>query len=310
VLDVGCGTGEHVLMSAGLGLDATGVDLASKALRAAEGKARDRGLTARFLLRDARELAGLGESFDTVLDCGLFHIFNDDDRAAYVDSLGSVAPPGSRYFMLCFSDQQPGDDWPQVHRVTQDEIRATFTDGWRVDSIEASTIDITTDPDGIRAWLVALSRRESEQVRSSGRRTGTRPASIRSGRAAHLPSPAGHLGTIAGFMRGRRRKNPVRQPSMMRSEARVPTPRGERYAKQLCSHAARMTPRAEWNPPQGVIEFPDAMGTCRMSAEPGQLVLSVEATDSASLARLQQIVGGNIERFANREGVKVEWVQD
>src|SRR5919202_5979339 len=50
VLDVGCGTGEHVLLCAGLGLDATGVDLASRALRAAEDKARERGLVARFLL--------------------------------------------------------------------------------------------------------------------------------------------------------------------------------------------------------------------------------------------------------------------
>jgi SAM-dependent methyltransferase len=54
VLDVGCGTGEHVLMAAGLGLDATGVDLASTALHAAKEKARDRERTARFLLRDAR----------------------------------------------------------------------------------------------------------------------------------------------------------------------------------------------------------------------------------------------------------------
>ncbi len=33
-----------------------------------------------------------------------------------------------------------------------------MAEGWRVDSIEPATIDITTDPDGIRAWLVALTR--------------------------------------------------------------------------------------------------------------------------------------------------------
>lgn len=55
VLDVGCGTGEHVLLSAGIGLDATGVDLASAALHAATEKARDRGRAARFLLWDAPE---------------------------------------------------------------------------------------------------------------------------------------------------------------------------------------------------------------------------------------------------------------
>jgi SAM-dependent methyltransferase len=156
VLDVGCGTGEHVLMAAGLGLDATGVDLAENALQTAREKARVRGLTARFLRHDARKLAELGESFDTVLDCGLFHMFSDDDRAAFVISLRSAVRPGGRCFMLCFSDQQPGDWGPR--RVTRHEIEATFADRWRVDSIEPATIDITTDPDGVRAWLVALTR--------------------------------------------------------------------------------------------------------------------------------------------------------
>ncbi|MGW0765695.1 class I SAM-dependent methyltransferase [Streptomyces sp. NPDC002676] len=156
VLDVGCGTGEHVLMCASLGLDATGVDLASRALEAARQKARDRGLTARFLHHDARSLAELGESFDTVLDCGLFHIFGDEDRAAFVDSLRAVLTPGGRYFMLCFSDRQPGDQGPR--RVTRDEIASSFADGCRVDSIEPATIDVTTDPDGIRAWLAVVSR--------------------------------------------------------------------------------------------------------------------------------------------------------
>src|SRR6266511_3560997 len=56
VLDVGCGTGEHVLMAAGLGLEATGVDAAATAIDAAKRKARDRGRTARFLVWDALRL--------------------------------------------------------------------------------------------------------------------------------------------------------------------------------------------------------------------------------------------------------------
>jgi len=156
VLDVGCGTGEHALMAAGLGLDATGVDLADNALNRARQKGRERGLSAQFLHHDARKLAELGESFDTVLDCGLFHIFADDDRAAYVTSLRSVVRPGGRYFMLGFSGRQPGHEGP--HRLTRDEIEAAFADGWRVDSIAPATIDIITDPDGVRAWLVTLTR--------------------------------------------------------------------------------------------------------------------------------------------------------
>jgi SAM-dependent methyltransferase len=156
VLDAGCGTGEHVLMAAERGLDGTGVDLAAGAIAAAEAKARDRGLEVRFLVWDALDLAGLGQPFDTVLDCGLFHVLEDDDRAAYVESLTSAVRPGGRYFMLCFSDLQPGDWGPR--RITEDEIRASFATGWRIDALEPSTIEITLDPAGARGWLLSATR--------------------------------------------------------------------------------------------------------------------------------------------------------
>ena len=117
-----------------------------------QGKARDRGLTGRFLVWDALQLSDLNEQFDTVLDCGLFHVFEDDDRVQYVASLRAVLPPGGRIYMLCFSDRQPGDWGPR--RVTQDEIKASFRDGWQVDSIEASKIGINIDPNGALAWRV------------------------------------------------------------------------------------------------------------------------------------------------------------
>src|ERR1700736_2806275 len=94
VLDVGCGTGEHALMAAGLGLEVTGIDAASTAIAIAEGKARDRGLVVRFLVWNAVQLAALDEQFDTVLDCGLFHVFDDDDRAQFVASLRAAVPTG------------------------------------------------------------------------------------------------------------------------------------------------------------------------------------------------------------------------
>ena len=156
VLDAGCGTGEHALLAASLGHKAVGVDLSAKAIELAMTKASDRGVEARFLVADALRLVDLGEQFDTVLDCGLFHVLDDDQRERYVKSLAAVVPPGGRYHMLCFSDHQPGDWGPR--RVTKDEILAAFAEPWEVESIEPTVIDLTWDPVGALAWLVAVAR--------------------------------------------------------------------------------------------------------------------------------------------------------
>ncbi len=156
VLDVGCGTGEHALLAATTGLEAVGVDTAPRAIERARKKAQERRVPARFQVWDALELPELGERFDTVLDCGLFHVFGDEDRRRFVASLAAVVPSGGRYFMLCFSDRQPGDWGPR--RVSQAEIRDAFSEVWRVDAIEPAVIDITIDPDGAHAWLASITR--------------------------------------------------------------------------------------------------------------------------------------------------------
>ena len=94
--------------------------------------------------------------FDSVLDCGLFHTFGDDQRAQFVAGLRAVVVPGGRYFMLCFSDKQPGDWGPR--RVSQDELRHCFSDGWRIDVIEETVLEITLSPEGAHAWMAAFTR--------------------------------------------------------------------------------------------------------------------------------------------------------
>jgi SAM-dependent methyltransferase len=156
VLDVGCGTGEHALLAAGRGLEATGIDAAPTAIDLAKGKAALRSSNAQFEVWDALDLPAFGVQFDTVFDCGLFHIFDDDDRARFVSSLSAIALPDARYFLLCFSDKQPGDWGPR--RIRQEEILDSFAVGWRIDSIEDTVLELTWGPEGARAWLAALTR--------------------------------------------------------------------------------------------------------------------------------------------------------
>ena len=157
VLDVGCGTGEHALLAAELGLDASGLDLSPRAIERARAKANRRHLTVDFFTASALEMEGTGATYDTVLDCGLFHVFDDQERALFVRNLRAALVRGGRYLMLCFSDLEPGDWGPR--RVSRAEIESSFAHGWSIDSIEAATSEITIEERSAHAWLVTATRR-------------------------------------------------------------------------------------------------------------------------------------------------------
>ncbi len=156
VLDAGCGTGENALMLASRGFDVTGFDAAPTAIQLAERKAGERRIQVRFVVWNALDLNSFGERFDTVIDSGLFHVFDDERRARYVQGLATILRPGGHYFMCCFSDRQPGDWGPR--RVTQDEIRAAFGTGWNVERIEAAQFGIQIETKTAEAWLSMITR--------------------------------------------------------------------------------------------------------------------------------------------------------
>jgi SAM-dependent methyltransferase len=159
VLDAGCGTGEHTLLAASTGADAVGIDISPLAIELARGKAAARDIRARFEVGDALRLADLRLTCDTVIDSGLFHVFDDDSRAAYVESLASVLRPGGTCYLMCFSDRQPGSLGPR--RVSQEELRTAFSDGWTVRSIEADTFDLhpgVFDTATAQAWRATIGR--------------------------------------------------------------------------------------------------------------------------------------------------------
>lgn len=154
VLDAGCGTGEHALMLAARGARVTGVDLSEVAVGVAREKAAERGLAVTFSSGDILAVALPAESFDVVVDSGLFHSFSDEDRTRYVDVLRGRLRPGGLCCLMCFSDREPGDWGPR--RVTRDELEAAFSDGWSVERLEPSTFAINPIGDAgptVQAWL-------------------------------------------------------------------------------------------------------------------------------------------------------------
>jgi SAM-dependent methyltransferase len=157
VLDAGCGAGENTLHVASLGLSVLGVDVAETALAIARKKAGDRGIDVEFATADAFHLERLGHRFETVLDCGLFHTFNSDERPGYVASLASVTKHDGALYVLCFSDDGP-DTGP--HPVRREELRAAFnpSSGWNVTAIEPDRIQTRYHENGAPAWFVTIKR--------------------------------------------------------------------------------------------------------------------------------------------------------
>src|ERR671937_114372 len=139
-----------------------GVDVAETALAIAREKARakfkDRGIQVEFAAADAFHLERLGRMFETVLDCGLFHTFDDDDeRTRYVASLASVTTQDGTLYVLCFSDHGTDTGPPPI---SEPELRAAFNPsaGWNVAAIQPDRIQTRIHDHGAPAWLATIKR--------------------------------------------------------------------------------------------------------------------------------------------------------
>jgi cyclopropane fatty-acyl-phospholipid synthase-like methyltransferase len=157
VLDIGCGSGENALFFAQEGLEVWGIDSSPLAIQKAQEKGAQRGLTAHFLVLNALELAKIDRTFDTATDSGLFHTLSDEDRPLFVKNLAAILSPKGSYFMLCFSDREPAGYGPR--RITEREIRETFSDGWSIRYIRPAIFESRTRAQGPLAWLSSISKK-------------------------------------------------------------------------------------------------------------------------------------------------------
>src|SRR5262249_28174302 len=166
--DAGCGTGENALFFAARSHRVTGIDFVPEAIRRAQVKAAERGLSVDFLVKDATALGDLGKRFASVIDSGLFHVFSDVDRRRYVAGLAQVVEAGGRLFLMCFSDEEPGTDGPR--RVSRQELYDTFADGWEVESVQPAQCEVNPaftemkfSEGGPKMWFAVVRRKGEER---------------------------------------------------------------------------------------------------------------------------------------------------
>lgn len=141
----------------------SGIDFLEEPIQRAKRKAAERGLNVNFLVKDATTLKEWSERFDNVIDSGLFHVFSDEDRKKYVVGLAAVTKPGGRLFLMCFSDEEPGDQGPR--RVSKKELHDAFAKGWAIESIKPVQVEVnpnlnnfTFSVGGPKAWFAVMRR--------------------------------------------------------------------------------------------------------------------------------------------------------
>jgi SAM-dependent methyltransferase len=143
VLDAGCGRGENTIHLASRGHLVTGFDSSPTAIDQARERAVERGTDVRFVVADATEMEGLSGGFATVLDYGLYHCLDDDQRRRYAAALHRVCKAGADLHLFSFSETAPPGLPPAWLRVGRDNLRTNLESHWHISSIEETTSTTT-----------------------------------------------------------------------------------------------------------------------------------------------------------------------
>ena len=91
--------------------------------------------------------------------------------------------------------------------------------------------------------------------------------------------------------------------------AAVATERGARYGKQLVSHLGRKSVGV-WDEAtgSGALDMGNSAAHVTQKITTDALVITVETADT-DIASCEDVVGRHLERFGERDGLRVHWVR-
>lgn len=158
-LDLGCGSGRHLVSLARRGWRVTGVDAVGKAVRRARARVAEAGVDATVVLGDVTDLdpGQVGVGHRLLLDIGCFHGLRDDQRVLMGRSASAVAAPDALLVLLAFRPGAARGPLPRGADGT--DVEAAFP-GWRVVAVRPAPTDGMPRPLRAAAPSFYLARRD------------------------------------------------------------------------------------------------------------------------------------------------------
>jgi SAM-dependent methyltransferase len=145
-LDLGCGRGSWSVELARRGWTVTGVDLVSRAVRAARARAREAGFDVDFVRADITRLraAGVEPAFRLFWDFGTIHGLTQAQRRTVGREVSALAADDATILMMAWS---PGRRGPLPRGAGRADLEDAFA-GWAI--TDADPFDATGLPPRLR----------------------------------------------------------------------------------------------------------------------------------------------------------------
>jgi len=142
-LDLGTGPGTQAVQLAKLGFNVTGSDLAQSAV----DRAKKLYPSPSYIVDDILNSKFPDNKFDFILDRGVFHVFEPEQRPLYLSQIKRILKENGILFLKCMSIEEKdlsGDKGP--FKYSKDQIKEFFEKDFEIESIKDTVYYGTINP--------------------------------------------------------------------------------------------------------------------------------------------------------------------
>ena len=142
-LDLGTGPGTQAMQISNLGFDVTGSDLSNSAIE----RAKKLYPNTSYIVDDILNSKFLDNEFDFILDRGVFHVFEPEQRPLYLTQIKRILKENGILFLKCMSVEEknlPGDKTP--YKYSKDQIKEFFENDFEIEAIKDTVYYGTLNP--------------------------------------------------------------------------------------------------------------------------------------------------------------------